>query len=895
MKMSLGLNILQRHTFRVCKRTDANLSDYNKLLLHHQNFSILTILSQRMDGVVDIIRMQLISQQNQLVKDGKIAWKTIFLVYILSNHKLVTQRIQDAITNLIQNMAFYKKCISFEKKPKGIVYLKMDKMNNLFKEMMSKHSLDFGSVRMKSIEEYHPKSSKIIVIDADIYFELYYGEATAALTKDEKKSSRTLDDIFNGRDSDKQEAEKQTLKEDMEVYDNARGRVYSYSKTVKELVEYLQERYRPVIEDTTIAPVDKQRTPNLSNLTVLRLVEITKDNVLKGEKQDFVVSKNLANIFLEEDVHDKLNSHIERFDDRFWYASRGIPRTLGILLHGIPGCGKTSFIKSLCAAQKRPAVIIDFKFIRTIAHLRSIFQGFMELRNGGVFAFDKNKTIYVFEDFDCMSDVFLDREKKEEMDKKKEILKNKALDAMVHLHAGKGGTGKRRGKSEKRLHKKKRETKKDSRFVLSNEPAMSAKRDDKRTRSDKRDDVAKRDDKEEGASASGSEDDDSDDSDIDGMKSMAKWRMQTEEERERRIEKYRKKWEQEEGNTSITLNDFLEIMDGVVEMDGRIIVMTTNCKDKIDKALLRPGRIDIDLELRPPSLPLIAEIFFYMYQDYDEEKLLLIWKKSEKWLKGGKLSTAKVMNCFMFLDPEVGMRDLLRAESPDSGLPTETKSIDSQRTPDIVMDALARVKHRLEQIQGGNTRGDTRGEPVDVAVPIVKLANFVDWTDVCITAKVVSSSKIFPVLACMNMCRSTNYRNLWNSERFEEIEFTCERFKVGLTEFHIVGYDHVPYRWTLYGNAPNTEDLWQKITDDEGEAMSSLLTEVVRSFHPTVYFTKFKLSVMSTFNRLHLSEDSYVNMDIRYLEFHGHAVKTESVRAQDEIHNPLYVGGTVMS
>ena len=33
-------------------------------------------------------------------------------------------------------------------------------------------------------------------------------------------------------------------------------------------------------------------------------------------------------------------------------------------------------------------------------------------------------------------------------------------------------------------------------------------------------------------------------------------------------------------------------MEGILEMDGRIIIMTTNHIDKIDPALIRPGRID---------------------------------------------------------------------------------------------------------------------------------------------------------------------------------------------------------------------------------------------------------------------------------------------------------------
>ena len=66
-------------------------------------------------------------------------------------------------------------------------------------------------------------------------------------------------------------------------------------------------------------------------------------------------------------------------------------------------------------------------------------------------------------------------------------------------------------------------------------------------------------------------------------------------------------------------------------MHGRIIVMTTNMRDKIDSALIRPGRIDLDLELLPPSRTTIEKIFFHMYKGHEEETLKQLWKEKEGW------------------------------------------------------------------------------------------------------------------------------------------------------------------------------------------------------------------------------------------------------------------------
>jgi hypothetical protein len=48
-------------------------------------------------------------------------------------------------------------------------------------------------------------------------------------------------------------------------------------------------------------------------------------------------------------------------------------------------------------------------------------------------------------------------------------------------------------------------------------------------------------------------------------------------------------------NDKVTLGTLLELMDGLVEFPGRIIIMTTNHPEILDPALLRPGRIDMHI------------------------------------------------------------------------------------------------------------------------------------------------------------------------------------------------------------------------------------------------------------------------------------------------------------
>lgn len=57
---------------------------------------------------------------------------------------------------------------------------------------------------------------------------------------------------------------------------------------------------------------------------------------------------------------------------------------------------------------------------------------------------------------------------------------------------------------------------------------------------------------------------------------------------------HKKKYKEE----PLTLGAFLEILDGLVELPGRIIIMTTNNPNSLDVALKRPGRIDMMVEFK---------------------------------------------------------------------------------------------------------------------------------------------------------------------------------------------------------------------------------------------------------------------------------------------------------
>ncbi|TLD11878.1 hypothetical protein PspLS_11323 [Pyricularia sp. CBS 133598] len=72
------------------------------------------------------------------------------------------------------------------------------------------------------------------------------------------------------------------------------------------------------------------------------------------------------------------------------------------------------------------------------------------------------------------------------------------------------------------------------------------------------------------------------------------------------------------GRTRSTLSGLLNVLDGVASQEGRIVFMTSNLADKLDPALVRPGRIDRKIYLGNINQESARLMFLRMYAESED-------------------------------------------------------------------------------------------------------------------------------------------------------------------------------------------------------------------------------------------------------------------------------------
>jgi len=114
----------------------------------------------------------------------------------------------------------------------------------------------------------------------------------------------------------------------------------------------------------------------------------------------------------------------------------------------------------------------------------------------------------------------------------------------------------------------------------------------------------------------------------------------------------------EEEKDALDLSFLLNLLDGTLEANGRILIITTNFPERIDRALIRPGRIDMIVHFQKCTLAVLNEM---VNSFYDKQVVLTDTNLDGKW-------TPAEVNQILFRnfeDPDAGIRELVELATKD--------------------------------------------------------------------------------------------------------------------------------------------------------------------------------------------------------------------------------------
>lgn len=281
-----------------------------------------------------------------------------------------------------------------------------------------------------------------------------------------------------------------------------------------------------------------------------------KKTYIKHIKRDF------SSIFLPQEHKQQLMNILHNFKNHIHKLQEvGLPNKLGVMLHGIPGSGKTSIINAIATYLEKDIYYINLNSIKSNEELGKMFHYiFKETSKGG---------IVVMEDIDAMTEIVHARreEEKEQEENKEESQSQSQSQSEPDVLQFKKENNALMINIPNSLKK----------FVEKSENILEFYTNENKELKDK----------------------------INNLEQMNEIRKK---------DRNRDEINQNKKN-SLTLEYILNLLQGSLTLDGTIFIATTNHYKKLDQAFVRDGRFDFTLQLSFCVAEQLKDLFHSFFQE----------------------------------------------------------------------------------------------------------------------------------------------------------------------------------------------------------------------------------------------------------------------------------------
>jgi len=282
----------------------------------------------------------------------------------------------------------------FEKTPHTIKELDFSKEFALENEQLYKDiPYDFIKIiKPNATDKKTPKKSLLFNVqsinyDNTIMYEklLNFVEYINSYTEDNSIKKPVKSFIISIKSTEKKE---NIANPDYEIYQQEKNKLMEFTKMTDSLS-------KSSIDDMQMKLMFEEVMKKECPKTIEKVINEKKVNVEEVNE----IYKKHDTLYLRENNMRKLQNALDMFiNDKQFMEDIGLQNKLGILLHGLPGTGKSSTIQYIATFLKKDIYCVDFKTIKTNSDFNAVIKHVTSnCVNGG---------ILTFEDFDAMGDVF---------------------------------------------------------------------------------------------------------------------------------------------------------------------------------------------------------------------------------------------------------------------------------------------------------------------------------------------------------------------------------------------------------------------------------------------------------------------------------------------------------